>query len=122
VLTAPGEALDAPLLSQGSRSQETCRSTRRASPGLSRSGPQDAGRSTIRTWILQSLRNTCRSRCEPTGSPYSRLTGTDTGSGHGVLAGAELEGLNEMDISMDRASPGGLLRGYPYNCPDTRSH
>jgi len=40
-----------------------------------------------------------------------------------VLAGAELEGLNEMDISMDRGITGwAFLRGYPYNCPDTRSH
>ena len=40
-----------------------------------------------------------------------------------VLAGGELEGLNEMDISMDRGITGwAFLRGYPYNCPDTRSH
>ena len=40
-----------------------------------------------------------------------------------VLAGEELEGLNEMDISMDRGITGwAFLRGYPYNCPDTRSH
>jgi len=39
-----------------------------------------------------------------------------------VLAGGELEGLNKMEISMDRGITGGLLRGYPYNCSDTRSH
>ena len=40
-----------------------------------------------------------------------------------VLAGAELEGLNDMDISMDRGITGwAFLRGDPYNCPDTRSH
>jgi diguanylate cyclase (GGDEF)-like protein len=40
-----------------------------------------------------------------------------------VLAGDELAGLNEMDISMDRGITGwAFLRGYPYNCPDTRSH
>ncbi|MGO9964925.1 MAG: diguanylate cyclase [Acidimicrobiales bacterium] len=40
-----------------------------------------------------------------------------------VLAGEELAGLNEMDISMDRGITGwAFLRGYPYNCPDTRSH
>jgi diguanylate cyclase (GGDEF)-like protein len=40
-----------------------------------------------------------------------------------VLAGGELEGLNRMDISMDRGITGwAFLRGYPYNCSDTRSH
>jgi len=40
-----------------------------------------------------------------------------------VLGGDDLEGLNDMDISMDRGITGwAFLRGYPYNCPDTRSH
>jgi diguanylate cyclase (GGDEF)-like protein len=40
-----------------------------------------------------------------------------------VLAGDDLEGLNDMDISMDRGITGWVfLRGKPYNCPDTRSH
>ena len=40
-----------------------------------------------------------------------------------VLAGDDLQGLNDMDISMDRGITGwAFLRGYPYNCPDTRSH
>jgi len=40
-----------------------------------------------------------------------------------VLAGEDLEGLNDMDISMDRGITGwAFLRGFPYNCPDTRSH
>ena len=40
-----------------------------------------------------------------------------------VLAGGALEGLYEMDISLDRGITGwAFLRGYPYNCPDTRSH
>jgi len=67
VLTAPGEALDAPALVARLRSQETCRSTRRASPGLSAKRPARCRPSTIRTGSSRSLRNTCRSRCEPTG-------------------------------------------------------
>ncbi|MGA2528789.1 MAG: diguanylate cyclase [Acidimicrobiales bacterium] len=40
-----------------------------------------------------------------------------------VLAGDALDGLHEMDISLDRGITGwAFLRGYPYNCPDTRSH
>ena len=40
-----------------------------------------------------------------------------------VLTGGELEGLNKMEISMDRGITGwAFLRGYPYNCSDTRSH
>jgi len=40
-----------------------------------------------------------------------------------VLAGGALDGLHEMDISLDRGITGwAFLRGYPYNCPDTRSH
>jgi diguanylate cyclase (GGDEF)-like protein len=40
-----------------------------------------------------------------------------------VLAGSALEGLHEMEISLDRGITGwAFLRGYPYNCPDTRSH
>ena len=40
-----------------------------------------------------------------------------------VLAGATLDGLHEMDISLDRGITGwAFFRGYPYNCPDTRSH
>ena len=40
-----------------------------------------------------------------------------------VLAGEALEGLNEMDIPIDRGVTGwAFLRGDPYNCPDTRSH
>ena len=40
-----------------------------------------------------------------------------------VLAGGALDGLNEMDISLDRGITGwAFLRSDPYNCPDTRSH
>jgi diguanylate cyclase (GGDEF)-like protein len=40
-----------------------------------------------------------------------------------VLAGGALEGLHEIEISLDRGITGwAFLRGYPYNCPDTRSH
>lgn len=40
-----------------------------------------------------------------------------------VLAGDDLHGLNDMDISMDRGITGwAFLRGLPYNCPDTRDH
>ncbi len=40
-----------------------------------------------------------------------------------VLAGGALDGLHEMEISLDRGITGwAFLRGYPYNCPDTRSH
>ncbi len=40
-----------------------------------------------------------------------------------VLGGATLEGLHEMEISLDRGITGwAFLRGYPYNCPDTRSN
>jgi diguanylate cyclase (GGDEF)-like protein len=40
-----------------------------------------------------------------------------------VLAGEGLDGLNQMEISMDRGITGwAFLRGYPYTCPDTRSH
>jgi diguanylate cyclase (GGDEF)-like protein len=40
-----------------------------------------------------------------------------------VIAGAALDGLHEIEISLDRGITGwAFLRGYPYNCPDTRSH
>jgi diguanylate cyclase (GGDEF)-like protein len=40
-----------------------------------------------------------------------------------VLAGDDLQGLNDLDISMDRGITGwAFLRGLPYNCSDTRDH
>jgi diguanylate cyclase (GGDEF)-like protein len=40
-----------------------------------------------------------------------------------LVAGRSLEGLDEMEIPLDRGVTGwAFLRGYPYNCPDTRSH
>ena len=79
--------------------------------------------STTRPRSSRSLRSTCHSPFPPTVSRFFEADWDRYRLRARVLAGDDLQGLNDLDISMDRGITGwAFLRGLPYNCSDTRDH